>query len=79
MRESKAHEIDYEVQLKEWLHPVNSVRITEQQDENAIQIFTDGSQSEYGLGAGISIFIQNKLVHQVRYKLHNRRSNNQAE
>jgi hypothetical protein len=79
MRKSQAHEFDHEVQPKDWLHPADSVRITEEQDEHAIQIFTDGSKSEYGIGAGIAIFIQNKLAHQLRYILHNRCSNNQAE
>jgi hypothetical protein len=78
MRKSQAHEIDHEVQPKDWLHPADSVRITEQ-EEHAIQIFTDGSKSEYGVGAGIAIFIQNELAHQLRYTLHNRCSNNQAE
>jgi hypothetical protein len=72
MRKSQAHKIDHEVQPKDCLHPVDSVRITEQQDELAIQIFTDGSKSEYGVGVGIVIFIQNKLAHQLRYTLHNR-------
>jgi ribonuclease HI len=31
------------------------------------------------VGAGIAIFIQNELVHQLRYTMHNRCSNNQAE
>jgi len=62
MRESQVHEIDHETQPKDWLHPADSVRITEQQDEHAIQIF-----------------IQSNLVHQLRYTLHNRCSNNQAE
>ena len=31
------------------------------------------------MGAGIAIFIQSKLEHQLRYTLHNRCSNNQAE
>jgi ribonuclease HI len=79
MRNSQAHEIDHEVKPKDWLHPGDSVRITEQQDETAIQIFTDGSKSEHGVGAGIAIFIQSNLVHQLRYTLHNRCSNNKAE
>ena len=54
------------------------LRITEQ-DEHAIQIFTDGSKSEHGVGAGLAVFIQNKLAHQSRYTFHNRCSNNQAE
>jgi hypothetical protein len=65
MRKSQVHETDYEVQPKDWLHPADSVRITEQQDEHAVQIFTDGSKSEHGVGAGIAVFIQIKLVHQL--------------
>jgi hypothetical protein len=79
MRKSQAHEIDHDVQPKDWLHPAVSVRITEQQEEHAIQIFTDGRKSEYWVGAGTAIFIQNELAHQLRYTLHNRCSNNQAE
>jgi ribonuclease HI len=56
----------------------HSVRITEQED-HAIQIFTDGSKSEHGVGAGITIFIQGKLACQLKYTLRNRCSSNQAE
>ena len=72
-------EIDHEVQPKDWLRPADSVRITEQHDQHAIPIFTDGSKSEHGVGAGVAVFIQSKLAHQSRYTLHNRCSNNQAE
>ena len=71
--------IDRAVQPKDWFHPADSVRITEQQGEHAIQIFTDGSKSEHGVGAGIAVFIQSKLADQLRYTLHKRCSNNQAE
>jgi len=70
---------DHEVQPKDWLHPADSVRITEQHDEHAIQIFTYGSKSEDGVGARVAIFIQSKLAHQSRYTLHNRCANNEAE
>jgi hypothetical protein len=79
MRNRQAHEIYHEVQPKDWLHPADSVRVTEQQEEHNIQIFTDGSKSEYGVRAGTAIFIQSKLAHQSRYTLNNRCSNNQAE
>jgi len=42
MRNSQAHETDHELQ------PTDSVRITEQHDENAIQIFKDGSKRSTG-------------------------------
>ena len=65
MRNRQSHEIEHEAQPKDWLHPADSVRVTEQQ-EHDIQIFTDDSKSEYGVGAGIAIFIQSKLTHQSR-------------
>ena len=79
MRKSQAHEIDDEVQPKDQLHLADSGRLTEEQDEHAIQIFTDGSKSENGVGAGIAIFIQSELAHQLRYTLHNTWPNNQTE
>ena len=36
MRKSQVHEIEHEVQPNDWLHPADSVRITEQQDEHAM-------------------------------------------
>jgi len=45
MRNSQDHEIDHEVQPKDWLHPADSIRLTEQQDEHAMQFFIDGSKS----------------------------------
>jgi len=79
MRNRHAHEINHEVQPKDWLHPADLVRVTEQQEEHEIQIFTDGSKNGYRVGAGIALFIQSKLANQSRYTLHNRCSNNQAE
>jgi len=79
MKKNQAHDIDHEVQPKDWPHPADSVTITEQQDEHTIKIFTDGSKSEHGVGAGIAIFIQSKLAQKSRYTLHSRCSNNQAE
>jgi len=49
MRKSQVHNIDDEVQPRDWLHPADSVIITEQKDEHAIQIFTDNSKIEHGL------------------------------
>jgi len=60
-------------------NPADTVIVTEQQEEQDIQIYTDGSKSGHGVGAGIAIFIQNELAHHSRYTLHNRCSNKQAE
>ena len=47
--------------------------------EHTIHIYTDGSKTEQGVGSGIAIYVNNKLTHQVKHKLNNRCSNNQAE
>jgi hypothetical protein len=73
--------LDHEVEPKDWTHLADSVRISEQKKgkEHTIQIFTDGSKNEHGVGLGTTVYIQNELKHQMKHKLHNRCSNNQAE
>jgi len=73
--------LDHEVEPKDWTHPVDSVKINEQTEgnEHIIQIFADGSNNEHGVGSGSAIYIQKKLIHQMKHKLHDRCSNNQAE
>jgi hypothetical protein len=48
-------------------------------DDKNVKIFTDGSKSEQGVGAGMAIFRGTQLVKQAKYRLDNRYSNNQAE
>jgi len=79
MRENLQTEVDKDVQLKEWLHPADLVRITELPEDEEIQIYTDGSKNDNGVGSGIVIFIKGKLEEQLKYKLHNNCSNSQAE
>ena len=66
MRKSQFQGTDYELQPKDWLHPADRISEPEQQEEHAIQIFTDGNKSQHWVGAGIAIFIQSKLEHQLR-------------
>jgi ribonuclease HI len=44
-----------------------------------IEVYTDGSKSASGVGSGIAIFINKHLTFQLKYKLAERCSNNQAE
>jgi hypothetical protein len=71
--------IDHDSHPKDWPHPADTVKITEQHADDPIQIFTDGSKSAQGVGAGIAILIQNNLIHQRQLTLHRNCSNNQAE
>jgi len=79
MRNREAYEIDHKSQPKDWLHPADTVKVTEQLEKQDIQIYTDGSKSENGVGAGIAIIIQNELAHRSLYTPDNSCSNNQAE
>ena len=47
--------------------------------ECMIEVYTDGSESENGVGFGIEIFIKKHLTFQLKYKLAERFSNKQAE
>ena len=59
-----------------WLHPADIIRISDirNQDENHLswQMFTDESKSEQGTGSGV-------VIDQLRIRLENQCSNNQAE
>jgi hypothetical protein len=80
-REKQNHQLDHELEPKDWIHPADSVKINEQTEvnERTIHIFTDGSKNGHGVGSGTATHIQNKLIHQMKHKIHERCSNNQAE
>jgi len=66
---------------KYWLQPAETITflLEETKDTSAIQIYTDGSKPEKGVGAGIAISISGDLVKTLKYKLNKRYTNNQAE
>ena len=72
---------DREMEVKHWTHPANTVEITDGQEDSKhnIYVYTDGSKSEQGVGSGIAIFKDSKLIDTKKYKLNGRCSNNQAE
>jgi len=63
MRESSKNEKDKDVQVKYWINPANTVRITEYPKDEGIQIYTDGNKNDNFVGACIAIFIKGKLQH----------------
>jgi len=73
--------IDLDVELNHWPHPADLVNITEDNGYNkqTIQVYTDGSKSERGVGSGVAIFISKELKSGHKYKLNYRCSNNQVE
>jgi hypothetical protein len=72
---------DREMELKYWNHPAKVVEIVAAQEENkhTIQVYTDVSKSETGVGSGTAIFANKKLIDTIKYRLNDRCSNNQAE
>ena len=50
--------------IKHWTHPANTVEITDGQEDSKhnIHVYTDGSKSEHGVGSGIAIFKDSKLI-----------------
>jgi hypothetical protein len=49
--------VNCDMEVKYWHHPAETINsLTENEDTSTIQILTDGSKSEQGVGAGVTIF-----------------------
>jgi len=66
---------------RKWPHPAEAIELKDKCDnvKYMIEIYTDGSKTEKGVGSGIAIFTDGGLTFQLRYKLAEKCSNNQAE
>jgi len=73
--------VDLEVEPKNWSHPAEVAEFTvgKEYGNETIQINTDGSRNEQGVGAVVAMFSGNELVTTLKYRLDNRCSNSQAE
>jgi ribonuclease HI len=73
--------LDYGEELKYWPHPADAVTIKEVagNEEASVQANTDGSRHDKGVGSGAAIFVGSEMVVQLKKKLDNICSNNQAE
>jgi len=76
-------QIDHNKLPKQWLHPADrAITIDEdntQEDPTHINIYSDGSKSEQGVGAGIAIIRPGTTTVELMYKMDTRCANNQAE
>jgi ribonuclease HI len=72
---------DRDMGVKYWHHPAETINFLTESNEAAsfIQIFTDRSKSELGVGAGIAIFRLGNHLKSLQYRLNKRCTNNQAE
>jgi len=81
-RSAQKYQIDKAENPRNWLHPANIVSVNDTKDEGEEHwwnIFTDGSKSEQGVGSGIATFTGKVFAEQLKFKLDDRCSNNQAE
>lgn len=76
-----AEDTDTAKSYKIWPHPATDIPIREMNNEGnyAIKVYTDGSKSEEGVGAGIAVYSSHEAVRTRMFRLHSRCSNNQAE
>jgi hypothetical protein len=72
--------VDCDVGVKHWEYPAERITLlTGNNETSAIQIYTDGSKSGLGVGAGIAIFRTDIHIKSLKYKLNKRCTNNQEE
>jgi hypothetical protein len=72
--------IEHDKPPRQWLHPVARIIATgDTDDQIPINIYTDGSKSEQGVGAGIAIKRPGTPTIKLMYRMDNRCSNSQAE
>jgi hypothetical protein len=73
--------VDRYMRVKYWYLPAETIIFPTESNEAAglIQIFTDGSKSEQGVGEGIAIFRSGNHFKSLQYRLNKRCTNNQAE
>jgi hypothetical protein len=73
--------VDRDMGVKHWQHPAEMITllIENNKETSTIQMFTDGSKLEQGVGAGVVIFGTGIHIKSLKYKLNKRCTNNQAE
>jgi hypothetical protein len=65
-----------------WQHPADAAIRThkeEEEEDNPIQIFTDGSKSERGVGSGIAVYGPGENIKTIQRRLNKKFTNKQAE
>jgi hypothetical protein len=72
---------DAPINYRRWPHPAKAIELENKRDDMhyKLEIYTNGSKHEKGVGSGVAIFVDSSLTHQLRYKLAEKCSNNQAE
>ena len=68
----KAEETNYDraMDSRHWIHPSKHITIAEGQERTAhsLRVYTDGSKSETGVGAGIAVFEDTNLTATQKFR-----------
>jgi len=74
-------EYDAQLEVRNWRHraELSIVHEVENGTVYTVEVYTDGSKIGDSFGAAGVIFVDGKLVHQLKFKQHGHCSNNQAE
>ena len=73
--------VDRDMGVKYWHHPTETITFLREYNEetSTIQIFTDGSKSEQGVGAGVVMFSSGNHIKSLKFRFNKRCNNNHAE
>jgi hypothetical protein len=73
--------VDLDMGIRYWHHPAETITFRTENNEEAstIQIFTDGSKSDHGVGKGTAIYRSDSHIKSLKYRLNKRCTKNQAE
>jgi ribonuclease HI len=75
------HPVDLDTRVQHWPHPAFSISLLKDDNdvESDLEIYTDGSKTKQGVGAGIAIYSRGTHARSLKYRLHDKCTNNQAE
>jgi len=80
---TKINNVEYDtlLEVRYWQHPAEIATVHEVENSTmyTTEVYTDGSKIGDNVGAAGIIFVNGKLVHQLKFKLHGHYSNNQGE
>ena len=73
--------LDLDTSITHWLHPAFSISLLKEgnDEDSDLENFTDGSKTKQGVGAGVAIYTRGTLTWSLKFRLHDKCTNNQAE
>jgi hypothetical protein len=74
-------QFDNNKEARFWQHPAETVIRTSEgnEEDSPLQIYTDGSKTEKGVGSVIAIYRSGQNIRTLQFKLNKKCTNNQAE